>query len=63
MYEENRRFLKEKSFSVHPPFNHGGTLLWSLWNSTKAQGPSWTFTGPKMDPKMDSARLILEDRP
>ena len=21
MYEENRRFLEEKSFSVHPPFN------------------------------------------
>ena len=27
MYEENRRFLEEKSFSVHPPFK--GILSWS----------------------------------
>ena len=32
------------------PFNHVGTLLWSLWNSTKAQGALLDLYGPQKGP-------------
>ena len=48
-------------YTLSRPSSHVGTLFWSLWNSTKAQGPSWTFMDPQMDPKMDPPRLISGD--
>ena len=47
MYEENRRFLEEKSFSVHPPFNidnNLGTKLKICYNP--AHGPNMTKIRP-----------------
>ena len=32
------------------PFNHVGTLLWSLWNSTKGQGALLDHHGPQNGP-------------
>ena len=37
-------------FIFSGPSNHVGGLIWSLSNSAKAQGPSWTFIDPQMDP-------------
>ena len=51
-------FLKN-TFSK--PSEHRGTHLWSLLYFTKVQGTLMDLHGPQMDPKIDPARLILED--
>ena len=56
-----RKFRDFRFLIFSSPSNHVGPLNWSLPNSTKAQGPSWTFLDPKMDPKRDPARQISGD--
>ena len=44
-------FLHYTLYIIHfSPFNHVGTLLWSLWNSTKAQGALLDLHGPQKGP-------------
>ena len=44
-------FLHQTLYIIHfSPFNHVGTLLWSLWNSTKAQWALLDLHGPQNGP-------------
>ena len=44
-------FLHQTLYIIHfSPFNHVGTLFWSLWNSTKGQGALLDHHGPQNGP-------------
>ena len=48
-------FLHYTLYIIHfSPFDHVGTLLWSLWNSTKAQGALLDLHGPLNGPQNGS---------
>ena len=46
-----RLFLPFLHYTLSSPSSHVGTLFWSLWNSTKAQGTLLDLHGPPNGPQ------------